>query len=193
MPTSQSITACSLTVIVIALMARLHLPACPKEVPPPPNSTVEDPQWGHLTNLQRKGDVFTATAANGYHRILQSARIPSEGVYRLSVETRFAGTDNMQMELAGAGQPYGVVIANLRDGKIEKVLHDVHGAGVEQIGNEPGHYRWWVEQDLKPGTFDYDFALLTSGGGNAFAGTPGICRMALLNPVVTDSTGTALR
>lgn len=193
MPAGKSVITCSLTIIAVAAFAgRFFEPKCPLATPPIAGTSTEDPQWGQMSNLTRTGDVFAATPSMGYHRIIRVAHITEPGLYRISVETRYEGSDHMEIELGDSSpqQPYGIVIVNLRTGKVEKTQREVLNAGVEAIGNGTGHYRWWVEEKLNPGNFAYDFALLSADDDSVqYAGSTQSCRMALSNPQVTRAPG----
>jgi hypothetical protein len=182
MPENRSVFFCASGVIVAGLAAHLLAPRCELEQAAAETS-VADPSWGTITNLTvtptKDGDLFAATPANAYHRILRAASVTEPGRYRISIETQFDGTTDFAIEIGGTNQPYAFVVANLRTGKIETTK----GAGVE-AGSEPrgpGRFRWWVDQRYLPGEVDYNFVIISAGDAPAFPGQD-TCRMILSNP-----------
>ena len=97
------------------------------------------------------GALFTATEDSLRHRLVRFADLSAPGSYRVTVETRYAGTSQMAIEIGGPGQPYAIVKVNLKDGVVTD-SQGALGAGVDQL-SKPGSYRWWVDLDLNPGRF----------------------------------------
>jgi hypothetical protein len=182
MPENRSILLCASGVIVAGLAAPLLAPRCAFEQAAA-ETTVGNPIWGTVRNLAvmptKDGDLFEATSANGYHRILRAAQVTEPGRYRVSIETAFDRTPDLAIEIGGTNQPYAFAVANLRTGKIETTKGSALDAGSEPLG--PGRFRWWVEQEYVPGEVDYDFGILGVGGATSFPGQAN-CRMILSNP-----------
>jgi hypothetical protein len=182
MPDNRSIVLCASGVIVAGLAAQLLAPRCAFEQAAAATSVV-DPTWGTLTNLTVKptkgGDLFEATSANGYHRIIRAAMVTQPGRYRVSIETELDATPDFAIEIGGPNQPYAFLVANLRTGTIESMNGTGVDAGSEPLG--PGRFRWWVEQDYVPGEVDYNFDIISAGNAASFLGQ-GACRIVLSNP-----------
>jgi hypothetical protein len=183
---NKSVAICASGVVVLAAIAHLARPSCPVQNVEAKDRVVTDPQWGILENIEPTqsdtGDLFKATENNGRHRVIRSARLRTAGTYQLAIETRYAGTSRMAVEMGGSHQPYNLVQVNLKDGTLQTEKGPVL-AGVERL-NEPGAYRWWFNVDLNQGEFDYNFALLAWDGQHTFPGS-GICKVILSKPSVT--------
>jgi hypothetical protein len=183
MPENRTVLLCASGVIVAGLTAQLLAPRCAFEQAAAATS-VADPTWGTIANLTirptKDGDLFEATSANGPHRILRTARVTKPGRYRISIETQLDATLDLGIQIGGAAdQPYVAVVANLRTGKIESIKGSGVDAGSEPLG--PGRFRWWVDQEYKPGQVGYVFSVLNVYDGDLFPGQ-GACRMILSNP-----------
>jgi hypothetical protein len=182
MPENRSIILCASGVIVAGLAASLLAPRCVLDQAAAATN-VADPTWGTIANLAvtptKNGDLFEATSVNGYHRILRTAQVTEPGRYRVSIETEFDTTPDFAIEIGGQNQPYALVAANLRTGKIATMKGDGIDAGSEPLG--PGRFRWWVEQEYLPGEVDYDFGVLSAGNASSFPGQAN-CRMILSSP-----------
>jgi hypothetical protein len=185
MPDNRSLLLCASGVAVLAALAHLAKPGCPHPPPTTPDRVIADADWGTVVNLDagatQAGTLFAATETTGRHRVLRSMQVAAPGRYRISVDTRYAGTTHMAIEAGGPQQPYGLVTINVKNGTIEKIEHDVLDAGVEAPIGQTGVYRWWVDMALNPGEFDYDFSILSAYRQHDFPGT-GICKVALSNP-----------
>jgi hypothetical protein len=182
MPENRSIFLYSSWVIVAGLAAHLLAPRCETEQTTTTN--IADAGWGTISNLSvqrtKDGDLFEATSATGYHRILRTTNITEPGRYRVSIETQLDATPHFAIEIGGQpGQPYAFVTANMRTGEIESIKGTQVDAGSEPLG--PGRFRWWVDQQYVPGRVDYDFTIMSNGNSPTFPGG-GACRMILSNP-----------
>lgn len=183
MPENRSVLLCASGVIVAGLAAHLLTPRCASEQAAATRS-IADPTWGTIANLSvrptKNGDLFEATSADGYHRILRTAGVTEPGRYRISIETQLDAPLDFAIEIGGAAeQPYAFVVANLRTGMIEAIKGNGIEAGAERLG--PGRFRWWVDQEYKPGQVGYVFSVLNVYDGDLFPGQ-GACRMILSNP-----------
>lgn len=128
---------------------------------------------------------MTATSANDRHRLLTNVNIPKPGPYRLSVETRFAGSQHLMIELGGnGGQKYGVAIVDPKDGKVVSTKGDILRTAVEAVSGQPGWYRWSVDMDYAQGGAAFDLAILNDDGNPIFAGTDA-CRVIISQPSFT--------
>ena len=192
MPEAGPVLICASCVAMAAGLTQLLRPGCPLASVSSPDRVVTDGVWGILENLGTEntpfGDEFTATENIGRHRVLRSMIVTAPGRYRVSIDTRYRGTAHMAIEAGGPHQSYGIVTVNLKNGLIDKVDPGTLAAGVETAIGQTGIYRWWIEMALKPGEFDYNFALLSAYGGPEFPGT-GICKFALSNPTVRRVDG----
>jgi hypothetical protein len=187
MPQNKSVLICASGVVVLAAIAHLARPSCPvQNVEAKDRVIITDPQWGILENMQPKhsdqGELFEATKNTGRHRVLRSVSLSTAGTYQLAIETRYAGTSRMAVEMGGPHQPYNLVQVNLKDGTLQTEKGPVV-AGVEHL-NEPGAYRWWFNVDLNQGEFAYNFALLAWDAQHIFPGS-GICKVILSKQGVT--------
>ena len=133
------------------------------------------------------GALFTATEDSLRHRLVRFADLSAPGSYRVTVETRYAGTSQMAIEIGGPGQPYAIVKVNLKDGVVTD-SQGALGAGVDQL-SKPGSYRWWVDLDLNPGRVYYNFELLSWAGAKQFPGS-GVCKVFVNAPGVMVQSST---
>jgi hypothetical protein len=185
-PQNKSVVLCASGVVVLAALAHLARPSCPNRIVETTDRDITDPQWGILENLNTTpsgaGELFTATEDSVRHRLIRSADLSTSGTYRVAVETRYAGSSHMAIEVGGPGQPYAIVNVDLKNGTVTSEKGALAN-GVEQLA-EPGSYRWWIDLDLKEGRIYYNFALLSWAGANQFPGS-GVCEVVLEAPSIT--------
>jgi hypothetical protein len=182
------VTIGALGIIVIASFASLFRPPCPLAAQPPPPQTAEDSTWGSLVNLKLEhaasGDVFSATATNGFHRIIRYADIAQPGRYRLSIEAQYKGTDTLQIEIQNEdGRLHADIRANLKAQKMIQPDGDLASYGMDQLSEN--RLLLWMEMDLPAGRYGYNVTIVSAYGADKFADSSGTCRVGLANPSIT--------
>jgi hypothetical protein len=191
MPSNRSVVFGSTGVILVAALLRLWPADCPLQANEARQVSFADPKWGTVTNFTvthgKTGDLLEDTPVNGFHRVVKTVTVPAAGLYRISVETAFAGTSDFVMEAGGPSQPkYALIGGDAKTGRIIEKHGDIVAAGVDVLADEPRHYRWWLEIRLVPGEVSYDFGL-AAGNSRVFRGN-GQCRIALDNPSFREVT-----
>ncbi len=185
MPSNRSVIFGSTGVILVAALLRLWPADWPFQASDTLQTPFADSKWGMVTNLtithEKNADLVEATPITGFHRLIKSVTVPAAGLYRISVQTAFAGAPEFVMEVGDPHQPkYGLIAGDARNGRITAKKGDVSASGVDVIADEPRHYRWWMDIKLVPGQATYNFAL-AAGNNRQFRGNAS-CRIALDNP-----------
>lgn len=188
MPDNRSVVLGSTGVIFVAALLRLWPADCPLQVNAAPQVSFTDAKWGTATNVtishEKSGDLIKATPANGFHRLIKTVTVPVAGLYRISVETTFAGTSGFVMEVGGSRQPkYGLLAGDAKSGQIMTKIGDVLAAGVDVVHGNARHYRWWLEMNFVPGEAGYNFAM-AAADSRLFPGNDG-CKIVLNEPSFT--------
>lgn len=183
MPDNRSVIRVSTGVIIVAALLRLWPANCPLQANAAPQIQFTDKKWGEATNVtitrQNNGDLITATSADGMHRVIETVPVPAAGIYRVSVETVFAGASAFMLEVGGPDQPkYAIITGNAKSGQIAAKKGDIIAAGVEPVPGAPRRYRWWLDMDFIPGQASYNVAIARADDNRQFRGSEA-CKIVL--------------